>query len=77
MNPKTLLLNKRKTQCTANEKKQARIIANHYKKQFKKDKPPRPNLEPTQMKIPFSKEKISIVIINSKTTNVLEDMVSR
>lgn len=49
--------NKIKTQYTANEDKQARIIANHFKKQFRKDKSPRPDQQPTPMKIPFSKRR--------------------
>lgn len=49
--------NKIKTQYTANEDKQARIIANHFKKQFRKDKSPRLDQQPTPMKIPFSKRR--------------------
>ena len=39
--PKVPQLNiKHKNRYTANEKKQAQIIANHFKKQFEKEKPP-------------------------------------
>ena len=62
MKPKTSLLIKHENQYTTIEKKQARIIANHIKKRFKKDNPPCPDLQPTPMKIPFSAEELSIVI---------------
>ena len=61
--PKVPQLNiKHKNRYTANEKKQAQIIANHFKKQFEKEKPPSHYLQLTPMKIPFSKEEISVVM---------------
>ena len=65
--PKKPFLIKRKNQYTTNEKKQARIIANHFKKQFKKGRPQHPDLQSTPTKILFSKVEISIVINQMKS----------
>lgn len=54
---KPVLVINHKNQYTANEWKQVRIIANHFTKRFKRDKPQTTMFRSsTQMKIPFSKE---------------------
>ena len=64
------LLIKLKKQYTAN-KKQARTIANHFKKQLKKRQTTTSRSTTNTNKIPFSKEDISVVIDqlkNNKST---------
>lgn len=67
--PKTSLINKHENQCTANKKKQARTIANHFKKAIGKRRitTSTPTAKTNERK--FSKEEITIVIRQLKYNN--------
>ena len=62
MKPKTPLLIKEINKYTANKKQQVKLIAKHFQKQFNKDRPPLPEIPPTSMKTPFTREKVQAAI---------------
>ena len=49
-----------KTECglTANDEQQAKIIASHFKQQFFRNATPLPNIQPGEMRIPFTAEEV-------------------
>ena len=81
MKPKVPLLIKTENGLTANEEKQAEIIAKYFKTQFFKDAEPIPHKNPVKMQVPFTELEVKEASMKLKngtsifTDNVTTEMV--